>query len=243
VTGLLHGELIKLRTTRTALAFAGLVLLLVLASVLLQALLADPTTLDDKRQVVTVVGVGGTIPTVLIVFGVVGATGEHRHGTITSTFLIAPDRIRATLAKLVAYAVTGAVVAVVVQAIALAIGLPIIAGDPGPDLGGSDIAGLFAGGAVSCALAAALGVAVGALVRNQVAAVVGTLAYLFILEPIIAVASADVSAYTVGSAMSAVGGIDVAHGLDPVPAGLVLAAWTLVVGAIAVLADRSRDVN
>jgi hypothetical protein len=241
--GLLHGELIKLRTTRTALAFAGLVLLLVLAGVLLLGLLSDPTTLDDKRQVVSVVGLGGTIPTVLIIFGVVGATGEHRHGTITSAFLIAPDRVRVTLAKLLAYAVTGALVAILVQAIAFAIGLPLIAGQPGPDLGGGDIAGLFAGGAVSCALAAALGVAVGALIRNQVAAVVGALAYLFILEPIVSVVSEDVGAYTVGSVMSAVGGIDFTDSLDPVPAGLVLAAWALVVGTIALLADRSRDVN
>jgi len=243
MTGLLHGELIKLRTTRTALAFAALVLLLVLASVLLQGLLADPTTLDDKRQVVTVAGLGGTIPAVLIIFGVVGATGEHRHGTITSTFLIAPDRVRATAAKLLAYFAAGALVAVAVQAIALAIGLPLIAGQPGPDLGGADIAGLFAGGAASCALAAALGVAVGALIRNQVAAVVATLAYLFILEPIVSALSGAVSSYTVGSTMSAVAGIDFSDALDPLPAGLVLAAWALVVGAAAVLADRSRDVN
>ncbi|UGS37879.1 ABC transporter permease [Capillimicrobium parvum] len=241
--GLLHGEMIKLRTTRTALGFAALVLLLVLASVLLQALLGDPATLDDKRQVVTVAGLGGTIPAVLIIFGVVGATGEHRHGTITSTFLIAPDRVRATAAKLLAYFATGVIVAVLVQAIALAIGLPLIAGDPGPDLGGSDILALFLGGAASCGLAAALGVAVGALISHQVAAVVGTLAYLFILEPIVSAVSGDVSSYTVGSTMSAVAGIDFSDSLDPLPAGLVLAAWALVVGTAAVLADRSRDVN
>jgi ABC-2 type transport system permease protein len=243
VTGLLRGELIKLRTTRTALGFGALVLLLVLAGVLLLALLGDPISIEDKRQVVTVVGLGATIPVVLVLFGVVGATGEHRHGTITSALLIAPDRIRVTLAKLLAYAAAGALVALVVQAIALLVGLPLLADQPGPDLAGSDLRDLFLGGMVACGLAAALGVAVGALVRNQVAAVVGALAYLFILEPIVGAVSDTVAPYTVGGTVSAVAGLEFSSQLDPLPAGLVLLAWTVVVGTVAVLADRVRDVN
>ena len=241
--GLLHGEIIKLRTTRTALGFAALVLLLVLASVLLQALLGDPTTLDDKRQVVTVAGLGGTIPAVLIIFGVVGATGEHRHGTITSTFLIAPDRVRATVAKLMAYFVTGVIVAVLVQAIALAIGLPLDRRRPGTGprrLGHRGPVRRRRRLVRAGRRARRRG---GGAHPQSGAAVVGVLAYLFILEPIVSALSGDVSSYTVGSTMSAVAGIDFSDSLDPLPAGLVLAAWALVVGTAAVLADRSRDVN
>ena len=41
---------------------------------------------------------------------------------------------------------------------------------------------MIVGGTIATALYAALGVGVGALVRNQVGAIVGTLVYLFVLE-------------------------------------------------------------
>jgi ABC-2 type transport system permease protein len=45
-----------------------------------------------------------------------------------------------------------------------------------------------AGGTAATALFAALGVGLGAIVRNQVGAIVGALAYLFAIEPLIAIA-------------------------------------------------------
>jgi hypothetical protein len=41
---LLRGEMVKVRTTRTALGFAGAAVLLVLAFVLITILVGDPTT-------------------------------------------------------------------------------------------------------------------------------------------------------------------------------------------------------
>jgi len=46
---LVAGELIKVRTTRTALGFAAASLLLVLASVLITILAGHPDTIEDKR--------------------------------------------------------------------------------------------------------------------------------------------------------------------------------------------------
>lgn len=238
--GLLHGELIKLRTTRTALGFALTMLGLTLLSVLLQTLVGDPTTLTDKR---TAVSVGTVIPTVLIIFGAVGATGEHRHGTITSSLLIAPDRIRVTAAKLVAYAVAGALVGVVVQLIALAIGLPLLADQPGPELGLSDAAAILAETAVACALTTAIGVGVGALIRNQVAAVVGALAYVFIVEPLVAAFAERVYPYLMGGALNSLTQTEFDHETSVAAGGLLLLGWALAFGAVAVLADRARDVN
>jgi hypothetical protein len=238
--GLLHGELIKLRTTRTALGFAAAGLLLVLASVLLQALAGDPTSLEDKRSVISGAGV---VSILLLVFGVVGATGEHRHGTITPALLIAPDRVRYTAAKLIAYGLAAALIAIGVQILAVVLGLALLGGRPGPSLGSGDVLAVSAGSVVSCVLAAALGVGIGALVRNQVAAVVGSLIYLFILEPVLQGVLADVYAYTIGGSSSALAGNSFDHALAPVIGGVVLAAWALAVGTAAVLADRARDVN
>jgi ABC-2 type transport system permease protein len=241
--GLLNGELIKLRTTRTAVGFALLALLLLLANVLIGGLATDPITLADKRQIVSLGGLGGTIPYLLVIFGVVGATGEHRHGTITAALLIAPDRIRVTLAKLLAYALTGALVAVLVGVIAFPVGLGLLSGSPGPDLSATDLVDLAIGGIVAFALASALGVAFGSLVRNQVAAVVASLAYLFIAEPLLSALTHTIEPYTVGSTLSALCGLDFGRQLQPVSAGLVLLGWTAVVSVLAVLADRARDVN
>ncbi len=240
MTGLLQGELIKLRTTRTALGFAAVTLLLMLLAVLLGTLAGDPTTLDDKRSTLSM---GSIIAFVLIIFGAVGATGEHRHGTITSALLIAPDRIRVTAAKLAAYAAAGALVGLVVQLLAIAIGLPLLSGEPGPDLSGSDLLGIVAGTVVACGLCAAIGVGVGALLRNQVATVVIALVYLFIIEPLISGFVPEAYAYLIGGASSAVAGGDVEDGLAPVVAGVVLLGWALLFSAVAVVADRNRDVN
>jgi ABC-2 type transport system permease protein len=79
VNRLIHGELIKVRTTRTALAFGIASVLLVLALVLISFLAGDPDTVQDKRDAMNV---GGVLSVPLLIFGIVGATGEYRHRTI-----------------------------------------------------------------------------------------------------------------------------------------------------------------
>jgi ABC-2 type transport system permease protein len=89
------------RTTRTALGFAIASVLLVLAYVLVSFLAGDPTTASEKRDALNV---GGVLSIPLLLFGIVGATGEYRHRTLAPAVLIAPDRMRLTGARLLAYA-------------------------------------------------------------------------------------------------------------------------------------------
>jgi ABC-2 type transport system permease protein len=88
-----------------------------------------------------------------------------------------------------------------------------------------------------------LGVGIGAIVRNQVAAVVGTLVYLFLLEPVVAVISTEVAAYTMGGAQSALGPSDIDGALDPIPAAFVLTGWALLLGGLGALLEEQRDVT
>ena len=107
---------------------------------------------------------------------------EFRHGTITPSLLVVPNRVRLMLAKLVAAlldragarAVSTGLIIVIVAAVRL-----------GPRLRHrrATSSQLFVGGALDRALYAALGVGLGALVRNQVGAIVGALVYVFVLEP------------------------------------------------------------
>ena len=60
------------------------------------------------------------------------------------------------------------------------VGLPLLCSADGPDLGGEDFARVIFGALIASVLSVALGVGVGLLVKNQVAAVIGTLVWILI---------------------------------------------------------------
>jgi hypothetical protein len=239
VSRLVAGELIKVRTTRTALGFAAASLLLVLASVLIGILAGHPDTVNDKRSTLDF---GGAISLILLLFGAVAATAEFRHRTLAPAVLIAPDRLRLLLARVAAYVLTALALAAVMGAITLVIGVPLLGGEKGPDLAGSDYTKLVVGGLLVAALATALGVAFGTLVRNQVFAVIAILVWVTILEPLLGLIDDRLPDYGLGTTFGRVGqGGD--DGMSFGSAVLVLAAWGVVLVVAAALVDRRRDVE
>jgi cytochrome bd-type quinol oxidase subunit 2 len=239
VTALVRGELIKVRTTRTALGFGAAAVLLVLAVVLLSILAGDPVSVEDKRDALNV---GGVLSVPLLLFGIVGATGEYRHRTLAPAVLIAPDRVRLTVARLAAYALTAAAVGVAMVVVALAIGLPLLASQPGPELESGDVERVVTGGILAATLATALGVGVGLLVRNQVAGVVGALLWMFILEPLAPLISDGLVKFSVLNAAGAAGG-GTAEDVSWAGGLAVLVAWAAVFVAAGLLVERRRDVD
>jgi ABC-2 type transport system permease protein len=236
---LVAGELIKVRTTRTALGFGAASLLLVLASVLITILAGHPDTVVDKRSALNF---GGAIALVLLLFGAVAATGEFRHRTLAPAVLIAPDRLRLLLARIAAYALTALALAAAMALITLALGIPLLAGEKGPDLTTSDYVDLLAGGLIVATLAAALGVAFGTLVRNQVFAVIAILVWVTILEPLTGLIDDRLPDYALGSTLTRVAqGGDETMGFAS--AVLVLLAWAAVFLVAAALVDQRRDVE
>jgi ABC-2 type transport system permease protein len=239
VTRLFAGELIKVRTTRTAVGFSVAALLLMLASVLLSILAGKPTALVDKRSAIDF---GGPVSIVLMIYGAVGATGEFRHRTLAPAVLIAPDRVRLVVARIGAYGASAAVFGVAIAITALAVGIPLLSGRAGPDLSSSDIISIAGGGLSAIVLSAALGVGAGTLVRNQVATVVGIFVWLLILEPLVGLLGDEWVKFTIGAAGHAlsVGGSEDASMLT---GAVVLASWTASVSILAALVDRRRDVE
>jgi ABC-2 type transport system permease protein len=239
VSRLLAGELIKVRTTRTALGFGAAALLLTLAGVLISILAGHPDTVADKRGALNF---GSPVALVMLLFGAVGATGEFRHRTLAPAVLIAPDRLRLFAARTTAYSLTALGLAAVMAFVTVVLGVPLLAGEGGPDLAGGDYVKLVAGGLLAAGLATALGVGFGTLVRNQVAAVVAILVWVTILEPLVGLLSDDALDYTLGSGMNALaqGGDD---RLSMLGAALVLLGWVAVFCAAAALVDRRRDVE
>jgi hypothetical protein len=236
---LIRGEMIKVRSTRTALGFAAATFLLVLAVVLISILAGDPTDIDSKRDALNT---GGVMGVTLLLFGIVGASGEYRHRTIAPAVLIAPDRFRLSLARLLAYVITAILVAIAMAVLAMVLGALLLPSTEGPDLAGSDYVQIAAGAIISAALSTALGVGVGVLVKNQVAGVVGALVWILILAPLLGLIDDDIPAYTNADAAGTVGGSE-GEVLSWGGAVAVLFAWAAVFVVVGLLVDRRRDVD
>jgi hypothetical protein len=239
VIPLVGGEMIKVRTTRTALGFGLASVLLVLAVVLITILAGDPDTVQEKKDALNL---GGALCIPLLLFGIVGATGEYRHRTLAPAVLIAPDRMRLALARLVAYVLTALAVGIGMALVALVVGLPLLAGQPGPDLTTSDYGAIVGGGLITAMLVTALGVGVGMVVKNQVAGVVGALVWLFILEPLMPLIDDWLGNLSILGAAATLGGASP----DEVSWGealLVLALWAAIFVAAGLAFERRRDVD
>jgi ABC-2 type transport system permease protein len=176
MTRLVHSELLKLRTTRTArvlltLAAAGTAALVAVV-LLLAGRPGQPALGPDALRLLVLVP-AQPLTLAALVLGVLGMAGELRHGTATSTFLVTPKRGRVVAAKLAAAAVTGLAMAAASSAAVLAVGLPWLrAKEIEVAIADAGVAARVAGLAVAVALYAVLGTGLGALLRNQVAAVV-----------------------------------------------------------------------
>lgn len=109
----------------------------------------------------------------------------------------------------------------------LTLGLPLLRGEPGPALGSGEIAAVAAGSVVGAGLCAIMGVAAGALVRNQVVGVVGALLLMFVATPLLNVADETAAELTPFGAAVLLAGDPTGDALSWCAAGLVLAAWTL----------------
>jgi ABC-type transport system involved in multi-copper enzyme maturation permease subunit len=118
-----------------------------------------------------------------VVFGVVCASAEFRHRTITTSYLTASGRAQLLLAKVVVSSAAGVVYAVVCSILGL---LGMILG--GGDFSGDDLGTTFEVSAIAIvifALWAIIGVGLGALISNQLSAIIGVLVYLLLVEQLV----------------------------------------------------------
>ena len=179
MSALLQAELLKLRTTRTFFALAGSALGLSLVVLLLITLLGSDFSERDVRAAFAFDFTGLFIA----LLGAIGMAGEWRHRTITSAVLAAPDRIKLISAKAISYAIAGIVVSLVVTLSLIVIGTIILSIRDETTLDAATLLDIVWRNLVVAAYFGALGVAVGAIVRNQIAAIIGLLVFSFMLEP------------------------------------------------------------
>jgi hypothetical protein len=236
MTALIRGELIKTVSTRTALGYLAIGVALAVVNVVIVSQFSVLDKVADKRDALA------GLPILLLLFGLVGAAGEYRHGTAVPAALMARrGRGWLLLARAGAYATTGLAIAAVMAAVSLAVGLPLVAREPGPELGFGDVALVAGGSLVAAALSAIVGVAVGALVRNQVAGVVGALILAFLGMELLAAVNEDAVGFTPFGAAALLAGDPGGGSLSWGAAVLVMGIWTMPLLIAAIGAERRRD--
>ena len=238
----LRSELRKMRTTKTAVLLLVAAVALTLLGVSIEGLSPTLEKLAQEDQQRTLLGAGATAGFFATLAGVITVTGEFRYGTIRPTLLFEPRRRVVLAAKLAAAALAGILFAVVCMGVSLCGGLAILAArDVNVALTGADTLALVFGAAAAAALGGMLGVTVGALIRNQVGAIVAVVAYAFLVDAVLFAAVPSVGRYLPGKAGDALAGQPVEHLLTPGPGAAVLVAWTLVFTAVATARTERSD--
>ncbi len=243
-------ELLKLRTTRlwivllsVTVAVVALIVVAVLASPAHEPqarALHDLTTVADVRQLLSI---GGLAATFALVIGATMATSEYRYGTAGTTYLATPHRARVVTAKMVAALPVGAAFGLIGGCVPLIVALIWFAveGKSVP-LDGSISLDIVQMG-LQALFAAVMGVAIGAVLRNQVAAIVGLLVWVLVVESIVSGLIPVTAKWFPFSGAAGAFSSQASDRLFGRPEAAVLMAAYVVAGwAVAVWFERHRDV-
>jgi ABC-2 type transport system permease protein len=196
------------------------------------------------EQAVFAVSTNATV--LLLILGIIGMTNEYRHRTATPTFLATPRRGRVIVAKLAAYALAAIPMALLIVAVDVLV-VEIYAGARGhaPSLSGDNLR-VLGGAWAALVIYAVIGVGVGALLRNQVGAIVGALVYLFVIEGIVfraIPAIAPAFKWLPGGALEALTAtLDDTDRLAPWQGGLLLLGYGLLAAVLGTFLAVRRDV-
>jgi ABC-2 type transport system permease protein len=248
MTRLLSAELFKLRTTRTFYGLVGGCLAVIYLITVLASALGHHSRGDDVMR--GLMGLAGLAGAFALVLGVLAVSTEFRHGTITPTLLVVPRRVPLLVAKLVTSVLAGLLLGLLATGF-VALAVAAIASARGYDDGatGSEVLKMVVGGTLATGLYGALGLGLGAIVRNQVGGIIGGLVYIFVVEPLLRLIP------TVGdwiqkygldgttSSLTATNGRDATNVLGQVPGGLLLLGYVAVLVVVGVVLTDRRDVT
>jgi hypothetical protein len=207
----------------------------------------DPLVQVSTQRMLATLGAAGEI--FALVYGVILITTEFRHLTARPTFLIEPRRGRVILAKLIVGAGVGAAYGIASAAVVAGVMTAWLAAK-GVSIGwlSGGVLATLGRAAIAVTLYALLGVGIGVLVRNQIAAVIGSLAFLLVIEDVFAVIPAVSRGYAflpgpaagalVGSSAPPVGGI----ALTSLEGGLVFLGWGALLAVSGWLFTMRRDI-
>jgi ABC-2 type transport system permease protein len=244
---LIRTELLKLRTVRSPWLLLAAVPVLVTAGIS-GLVMSNPGKLPDPGTQANALAHVGIAALFTLAFGILAVAGEYRHKTITDSYLTTPARGQVVAAKLIAYPVAGALAGLAASGVGLGVaaawwsakGIPFAWGD-------SMMWTTIGGGIAANAAFAAIGVGLGALVRNLVGAIAIALAWIAVVEGIVGQLVGNLARWLPLRASQALGGGDgqdmlATHLLPRLAGGAVLVAYTALFAAAALATSVRRDV-
>lgn len=186
MTQLVRAELLKIRTTRGWWAY-------LVATVLLAGIATAGDTGSSDQQIrsqlsfqVGLVESAGFAALLALILGITVVTTEFRHGTVTPTLLAEPRRERVLAAKAVAVALVALLFVLLALAVVAAVGSIWLAIVDAPiHLLDAEVGKRAAQTVLAAVLWGLMGVGIGSVVHGQVAALVGTLVWLFLGEGLV----------------------------------------------------------
>jgi ABC-2 type transport system permease protein len=259
MTGALHAEFLKLRTTRLVAGMTGLAVALTVLIAVLEAITAGTGTGMAIPSLATAGGLRDNLAStgfallVAALLGVVSASGEFRLRTATDTYLDQPGRGRVLAAKAVAAAAAGAVLGIAAAGAAAGTALGFAASRGYPLALPDPAIARYAGGTViGSALLAAAGVGVGSLIRHQTGAIIAVVAWGLVVELVVGATVTSVGSFLPYTAAAMLAGDTNGGGMPQIPRGvaalpypaaiIVLAAIAMGLGALAARTTVRRDV-
>ncbi|WP_353950167.1 hypothetical protein V6K52_10990 [Knoellia sp. S7-12] len=249
---LLAAEVLKLRSTRATalLALATLLLAVLTVATMVPGVIEEnsPISLDDPGLLALVVGTGFGAPQVLMtLLGVLAFTQEFRYGTITSTYLGEPRRMRVLVAKGLSLALASVVITTLTLAVTMTLSIALIRSQDGDVTVAEQFWETVAAGFVVMAAYGVVGVSIGALIPNQIAAVVGVLIWMLAVEQMVIPLFPEVGRWLPFAAAGSLMQLGPSYGFDDqllsVPmGGLVLLGYTASFAVLAMRISPRRDV-
>ena len=240
----LRSEWVKLRSTRTNLGLLVGMIVLVLLIVIITGLAVTPAELakDEHQRALFGLGLAGGFVAALI--GLMSICSEFRHGTIRPTFVVTPNRTRVIAAKVIASLLMGALFGLAAIGLSLGVGYAILTIRDIPlERGTGRLLWLVLGTPAMTAAWAAIGVGLGAMVRNQVFAVIGLIVWAMVIDNLLRGLVPSIGGYTPVGASAALVADPTDYVLAAAAGGLLLLGYLAAsVTAGAVLVAR-RDVT
>jgi len=249
MNALIRSEVLKIRSTQV---WFWMVLLSVAFTALGSIGLSYDASHSDSVNYYALFTQSQNAGVALLVLGLLGLTTEFRHKTITPTLLATPNRWRMLAGKAASYVLFSVVFAVLCVLVNFAIVITWLS-IAGVRLEyGHGVAGGVGKAFLSLVLLGLFGLGLGGIIRNQAAAMVFGIVYLFVLDPLLSFVPGVRKGYawTPGGALRAFTSHGTVEGLPgdvhlpgSLAAGLLLLAWAV---ALVVLGGRfslQRDIS
>jgi len=243
---LARAELRKLFTTRALPVSFAIAIVLAVGSVIIDAMVAGTNgspRLGTDAGVYQMLKVGAITCVVMLILGILAAGSEFRHRTIVPSLLATPHRARVFAVKVAVVAALGAASGAVIFGLGLGTVVVELSAHGIHHLP-AGVTSLYVGTVISSACFGMIGVALGALTRSTIGAIVAAIGWTLVVEEIIlqTVAPHLDKWLPTGAAIGLTNAPSPGHSLSPTAAGLVLTGYAIALLVAATRTTMRRDV-